>query len=163
MYYRKPSLVCHLFDKSSHTFNNTFSAFLTAHAAVDKKLVSVMRSCFATRFGPEPFAAMLSEMRYLDHAHCELLYTAALHSSPTEHPSPTGPEIFSDFWDKLRWAGTNASTQYWKGVFVDWMRAHRPYFDRIMASLSGKVLRGDHTFKVIFKLFILFSSSNIAI
>ena len=121
---------------------------MTAHAAVDKKLVSVMRSCFATRFGPEPFATMLSEMQHLDHAHCELLYTAALQSSPTEHPSPSGPELFSDFFDRQRWAGTNASTHYWKGVFVDWMRAHRPFFDCIMASLTGKVLRGDHTFKV---------------
>jgi hypothetical protein len=116
-----------------------------------------MHSCFATRFGPEPFAAMLSEMQNLDHAHCELLYTAALQSSPTEHPSPSGPESFSDFHDKLHWAGTKGTTQYWKGVFVDWMRAHRPFFDRIMASLTGKVLRGDHTFKVAFQILYFIS------
>jgi len=108
-----------------------------------------MCSCFATRFGPEPFAAMLAEMRYLDHAHRELLYFSALQSSPTTHPSESGPEPFSDIKDKQRFAAALPSTNYCKGVFVDWMRAHRPFFDRIMASLTGKVLHGDHTFKVI--------------
>ena len=90
---------------------------------------------------------MLSEMRYLDHAHREVTYLSALLSSPTAHPLEQ-PESFSRFDDKLRFSGTLATTQYWKGVFVDWMRAHRPFFDRVMASLSGKILKGDHTFKV---------------
>jgi hypothetical protein len=145
-----------MLNEYCYTLLINFPAFLTVRAAVDKDLVSVMRSCFATRFGPEPFAAMLSEMRYLDHAHRELLYTSALQSSPTKHPSPSGPETFSDFANKQRFAGTNASTHYWKGVFVDWMRAHRPFFDRIMASLTGKVLRGDHTFKVVNKTLSLY-------
>jgi hypothetical protein len=106
-----------------------------------------MRTCFATRFGPEPFAAMLSEMRYLDHARRELAYLSALISSPTAHPL-SEPESFSCFDDKLRFSGTIPSTQYCKGIFVDWMRAHRPFFDRVMASLSGKILKGDHSFKV---------------
>jgi hypothetical protein len=76
--------------------------------------------------------------------------TAALQSSPTEHPSLSGPEPFSDFHDKLHWAGTKGTTQYWKG-------AHRPFFDRIMASLTGKVLWGDHTFKVAFQILYFIS------
>lgn len=112
-----------------------------------------MRSCFATRFGPEPFAAMLSEMRYLNHAHLELLYMCALQASPSAHPSASGPEQFSGFLDKQRFAGTKTTTKYCKGVFVDWMRAHRPFFDRITATLTGKILRGDHSFKVGYQLF----------
>lgn len=123
---------------------------MTARAAVDKKLISVMCACFATRFGPEPFAAMLSEMRRLDHAHRELIYTSAVQSSSTVHPNASGPESFSTFDDKQRFAGKEPTTNYCKGVFVDWMRAHRPYFDRVMSSLPGKVLRGDLTFKVRF-------------
>jgi hypothetical protein len=104
-----------------------------------------MRSCFATRFGPEPFAAMLAELHYLDHAHRELLYLSALISSPTPHPS-SSPESFSTFSDSQRYAGAIPSTQFCKGIFVDWMRAYRPFFDRVMSSLPGKVLRGDHSF-----------------
>ena len=99
-----------------------------------------MCTCFATRFGPEPFAAMLSEMRYLDHAHRELIYSLALQASPTPHPSPSGPENYSTFDDTQRWAGKRVSTNFCKGVFVDWMHAHRVFFDRMMASLSGKIL-----------------------
>jgi hypothetical protein len=33
-------------------------------------------------------------------------------------------------------------------VFVDWMWVYRPYFDRVIASLPGTVLKGDHTFWV---------------
>jgi hypothetical protein len=31
---------------------------------------------------------------------------------------------------------------------VDWMRAHRPYFDRVIAALPATVVKGDHTFGV---------------
>ena len=99
-------------------------AYLTARAAVDKNLVSVMRPCFATRFGPEPFAAMLSEMRFLDHAHRELVYTLAVKESPTPHPSPSGPVPYSGFYYKLCFAGILVSTNFCKEVFVDWMHAH---------------------------------------
>ena len=68
-----------------------------------------MRSCFATRFGPEPFAAMLAELHYLDHAQRELLYLSALASSPTPHPAQT-PEPFSEFSDRQRYAGVVPST-----------------------------------------------------
>src|ERR1700683_1477572 len=58
-----------------------FPAILTVRAAVDKQLISLMHTCFSTRFGPEPFAALMREMRHLDHAHRELLYLAAATSS----------------------------------------------------------------------------------
>ena len=125
----------------------SFPALLTARAALDKNLLSVMRTCFATRFGPEPFAALLAEMRYLDHAHRELLYLAALVASP-ESAYSVQHQPFSAFDDKERYAGTVPSKNYCKAVFAEWMRIHRPYFDRVMASLPGSVLKGDHTFWV---------------
>jgi len=125
-------------------FQESFPAILTVRAAVDKQLISLMRTCFATRFGPEPFAALMREMRHLDHAHRELLYLAAAASSAQfYHPRP-----FSKFSDKNRYAGTSPSTHYCKAVFVDWMRAYRPYFDRVIAALPATVLKGDHTFGV---------------
>ena len=86
----------------------------------------------------------MREMRYLDHAHRELLYLAAATSfAQCRHLRP-----FSKFSDKNRYAGTSPSTQYCKAVFVDSMRAYRPYFDRVIASLPATVVKGDHTFGV---------------
>lgn len=130
----------------SRTLQESFPAYLTARAAFDKQLMAVMRACFSTRFGPEPFSAMLSEMRYLDHAQRELMYLAALKECPPPHLKE--PESFSKFDDPLRFAGSSPSTGYCKGIFVDWMRAHRPFFDRKMAALPGEILKGDHSFKV---------------
>lgn len=125
----------------------SFPAILTARAAVDKSLLSLMRTCFATRFGPEPFSALLAEMRYLDHAHRELLYLAAIRPL-FNYTLPYPPEPFSAFGDKNRYAGTVPSKHYCKAVFVDWMRAHRPFYDRVMASLPATIVKADHTFGV---------------
>jgi hypothetical protein len=84
-------------------------------------------------------------MRYLDHVHRELLYLAALAASP-ESAYPVHHQPFSAFDDKEHFAGTVPSKNYCKAVFVEWMRIYRPYFDRVMASLPGSVLKGDHTF-----------------
>ena len=58
------------------------------------------------------------------------------------------PGQFSEFGDKQRYAGTVPSKHYCKNVFVDWMWAHHPFFDCVVASLPAGVLKGDHTFGV---------------
>jgi hypothetical protein len=135
----------HILVQLPRHHQEAFPALLTARAAIDKDLMALMRTCFATRFGPEPFAALLSEMRHLDHAHRELMYLAAMTASPLY---AVQPEPFSEFGDRQRYAGTVPSKHYCKAVFVDWMHAHRPFFDRVMASLPAGVLKGDHTFGV---------------
>ena len=84
-------------------------------------------------------------MRHLRHANLELMYLSTCTSRPVlgEKPDP-----FSAFNDKQRYAGTNPSVQYCKSVFVDFMRSHRVFFDRAVAALPGRILKGDHTFKV---------------
>lgn len=128
-------------------------AYLTARAAFDKQLMAVMQSCFATRFGPEPFSAMLSELHHLDHARRELMYLSALRSSASQNSRQ--PEPFSQFDDKLRFAGSTPSAGYCKGVFVDWMRVHRPFFDRAISSLPGTILKADASYKVRVTNFII--------
>jgi hypothetical protein len=140
----------HVLSQLPRHLQESFPALLTARAAVDKGLMSLMRTCFATGLGPEPFASLLGEMRHLDHAHRELIYLSALTvatESVTLHHEP-----FSAFGDKNRYAGTVPSRHYCKAVFADWMRVHRPFFDRVIASLPGTVLKGDHTFWVCFWL-----------
>jgi hypothetical protein len=106
--------------------------------------MAVMQTLFASRFGPDPFASLLCEMRHLTHANLELIYLGACASRPQKSTPPS----FSAFEDKKRYAGTHPSTTYCKAVFVDYSSAHRVYLDRVMASLPGEVLKGDHTFKV---------------
>ncbi|KAJ7578341.1 hypothetical protein C8J56DRAFT_1060457 [Mycena floridula] len=60
----------------------------------------------------------------------------------------TPPVPFSTFKDKQRYAGTYPTQQYCKGVFVDWMEAHKVFMDHVNASLAGCVLKYDHTFKL---------------
>jgi Domain of unknown function (DUF6729) len=144
----------HILLQLPRHIQESFPAILTARAAVDKDLLSLMRTCFATRFGPEPFAALMSEMRHLDHAHRELLYLAAASIYPN---SGQLLEPFSEFGDKTRYAGTTPSKHYYKAVFVEWMRLHRPYFDRVVASLPGDIIKGDHTFGVSYHLFYVYS------
>lgn len=110
--------------------------------------MAVMRTTFASRFGPEPFAALLGEMRHLRHAHHELTYLAACAFAAATSVTVGKRKPFSSFRDKGGYAGTLPSTQYCKAVFLDWSRAHRVFFDRVMASLPGDILKGDHTFKV---------------
>ncbi|KAJ7591861.1 hypothetical protein C8J56DRAFT_780924 [Mycena floridula] len=127
---------------------NAFPAYLSARGAIDKRLMSVMRTTFATRFGPAPFAALLSEMRSQQHSDRELTYLAACADAMSSRRLPTPPVPFSTFKDKQRYAGTYPTQQYCKGVFVDWMEAHKVFMDRVNASLPGRVLKSDHTFKL---------------
>ncbi|KAK7005521.1 Werner syndrome ATP-dependent helicase [Favolaschia claudopus] len=142
----------------SRELQESFPAFITARAAIDKNLLSLMRGVFNSRCGPKPFSDVLSEMHHLDHAQRELIYVAALRSSPT--PIPASPEQFSTYDDKLRFCGSTPSANYCKAVFVDWMQAHRQYHDRVTASLPGKILRGDHTFKALSILSLCVVSSS---
>jgi hypothetical protein len=125
------------------------SAYLTARGGVDKKLLAVMRTLFATRFGPRPFSQLLCEMRHLSHANSELSYLQLYAHAQDEYDLPT-PPAFSAFGDRARYAGTHPSVKYCKAIFTEWMRAHLDLFDRVIASLPGTRLASDHTFKVWF-------------
>ncbi|KAJ7572428.1 hypothetical protein C8J56DRAFT_759951, partial [Mycena floridula] len=133
----------HIIQQLPRHIQEAFPAFLTERAAADKSMVAVMRSTFANRFGPEPFASLMGEMRYLQHAQRELIYLSTCLSHP-----PLKPQSFSKYDDPLRYNGKHPSNQYCKAVFVDWMREHSVFFDRAMACLPGGILKGDHTFKV---------------
>ncbi|KAL0956751.1 hypothetical protein HGRIS_002870 [Hohenbuehelia grisea] len=103
-------------------------SYLTARSAIDKPLVALMQPLFAGRFGPDPLASTLAEMRHLRHAELELTYLAA-----ASHQKITDPPSFSEFSDKSAYAGTQPSVQFCKSVFVDYSRA---------------LQTRDHTFKI---------------
>lgn len=105
-----------------------------------------MCNTFATRFGPSPFAEMISELQRKHHALLELMYMdAALHDGrygPQEIPK------FSSFDDPMGYAGAPPSVHYLKAMFVDWVTAHRVFIERAQACLPADVMKVDHTFDV---------------
>ncbi|KAF9001636.1 hypothetical protein BDZ89DRAFT_1050403 [Hymenopellis radicata] len=127
-------------------WQHEFPAYLTARGAVDKVLMSTTLALFSGRFGSGPLSELLSELRHLDHSNRELIYLSIYsHEREILDLPPATP--FSAFDDKSRYAGTRPSPRYCKAVFTEWMRAHTVLFDRVIASLPGRCLRGDHTFK----------------
>lgn len=98
------------------------------------------------RFGPSPFAELVSELQYRFHAQHELIYYAsALHFDL--HGEDQIP-IFSRFDDPVGYAGCPPSTSYLKAMYTDYIGAHRIYMDRVQATLPLDVAKGDHTFDV---------------
>ncbi len=82
------------------SFKYFWTAYLSAHGRIDKKLMNVMKTTFSTWFGPWPFSELLAEMGYLEHASHELTYfTMYAHETLTHPLPPVNP--FSDFGDKL--------------------------------------------------------------
>jgi hypothetical protein len=72
--------------------------YITACGALDQGIMSQMRNTFTTRFGPSPFAEMMSELQYQHHAELELMYLEyarhhGLHSKQVKE--------FSSFGDPL--------------------------------------------------------------
>ncbi|KAF8989139.1 hypothetical protein BDZ89DRAFT_231034 [Hymenopellis radicata] len=132
----------------SRHLQHEFPAYLSARGDIDKLLLAVMRTLFTTRFGPRPCSELLNEMQHLRHANSEVSYLSAYAFFQDKY-NPPPPEPFSEFDDRLRFGGTNILVKYCKMVFTEWMRAHLELFDRVIASLPGTRLAGDHTFKII--------------
>lgn len=108
--------------------------------------MSQMCNTFATRFGPAPFAEMMSEIQQKHHGEVELMYLDAARSYNL-YGSDQIP-AFSSFRDPLRYAGSPPSVQYLKSMFVDWLTAHRIFIERAQACLPADVMKVDHTFDV---------------
>jgi hypothetical protein len=124
----------------------TFPAYLSACGAIDKGVMSQMCNTFATRFGPAPFARMVSEIQRKHHAELEFMYLdAARHLNLFGHEQVPA---FSAFDDMLRYAAAPPSVPYLKAMFVDWVTAHRVYIERAQACLPADVMKVDHTFDV---------------
>ncbi|KAJ7678102.1 hypothetical protein DFH06DRAFT_1422622 [Mycena polygramma] len=124
-----------------------FPVAISHRSALDISQVDTMKITFAGRFGADPFSKMVRELKYLRHSRLEAMYLhAALHyglRGPSQIPA------FSTFKDPMGFAGYAPSTKYLKSMFTSWFASHRLYIDRIMSSLSGRVLKGDHTFKTV--------------
>ncbi|KAJ7635433.1 hypothetical protein B0H17DRAFT_1217277 [Mycena rosella] len=124
-----------------------FPVAINHRSALDISQMDTMKITFAGRFGADPFSKMVRELKYLRHSHLEAMY---LH--PALHYGLRGtPKIppFSSFKNRIGFAGYTPSTKYLKSMFISWFASHRLHIDRIMSSLSGRILKADHMFKTV--------------
>ncbi|KAJ7797062.1 hypothetical protein B0H14DRAFT_3887296 [Mycena olivaceomarginata] len=119
-------------------------AYISARGAISKLMMSQMANTFAARFGPAPFAALVSEIQYRSHADRELMYLAAAEFYGQSEVPP-----FSAFNDRNGYAGSPPSTPYLKALFTDYVSAHRIYAERDTASRTCTIGMGDHTFQLL--------------
>ena len=56
-----------------------YLAYISAHGAINRGVMSQMQDTFATRFGPSPFAEMMAELQRQHYAELELMYLNAAH------------------------------------------------------------------------------------
>jgi len=102
-----------------------------------------MANTFATRFGAAPFAELVSEIQHRFHAEIELIYLAA-----ANFYGQVDVKSCSAFDDPGGYAGSTPSVPYLKGLFTDFMAAHRIYVEREIGSLPCTSVSLDHTFDV---------------
>jgi hypothetical protein len=131
-----------------------FPVYLTHRSAVSKQVARILRTCVQNSTGPKRFSDMLQEWHMLKHDELELQYLDAV---VDEMESPTmlsslhnmRPVPFSAFRDRSKYAGHIPSAKLLRSVYTSMIKIFRPYMDQQMAMLDGKILKGDHSFKVI--------------
>ncbi|KAJ7648836.1 hypothetical protein B0H17DRAFT_1215514 [Mycena rosella] len=132
---------------SVYSPDDRFPVAISHRSALDISQMDMMKITFAGRFGADPFSKMVRELKYLRHSHLEAMYLhAALHYG-LRGTSKIPP--FSSFKNRIGFAGYAPSTKYLKSMFISWFASHRLHIDRIMSSLSGRILKADHTFKTV--------------
>ncbi|KAJ7850910.1 hypothetical protein B0H14DRAFT_2581722 [Mycena olivaceomarginata] len=105
-----------------------FPVAISHRSVLDISQMDMMKITFAGRFGAEPFSKMLYTMDF-----------GVARKIP----------LFSSFKNRIGFAGYAPSTKYLKSMFISWFASHRLHIDRIMSSLSGRILKADHTFKTV--------------
>lgn len=148
-----PSLVCFGKPSTSFSVRLTFGllAYLTHRSGIDKTLMALIRAGTARRLCGNGWSSILRELHkrecdlrhlfYLDHIH-------AYQQGPVQPSRDVRFSPFSSFSDKGGYAGFVPSPRYISTVYVDFMIQIRPILDQVMSSLSGFILKWDHSFKV---------------
>lgn len=119
-------------------------------------MMALMCTTFVTRFGPSPFAEMVSEHQRKHHAELELMYLDAAQHFGLHGPSQVPG--FSAFNDPSHYGGAPPSVPYLKAMYTDWTAAYRVFLERAQACLPADVLKVDHTFAVCVLFFLVIAT-----
>jgi hypothetical protein len=132
-----------------------FPAFFTHRSGIDKTLMTLIRAGIAHRMSSNAWSQVLRELHIRQHDLQELKYLHAIHTKSTQwqwhssHAKEPSYIPFSEFKDKNGYAGFSPSRWYINAIYMDFMEHIRPYLDQCVASLTGYVLKWDHSFKLV--------------
>ena len=131
-----------------------FPAYLTHRSGISKDLGDVFRPAIQNSVGPRRFQKILRELQKLTHARLEFQYLNYINSrraNPTMQETINPPKFkeFSSYNDKDGYAGYTPTAQYLRVLYTAMINEMRHLIDKQMMVLEGRVLKGDHTFKII--------------
>jgi hypothetical protein len=131
-----------------------FPAQLTHRSGISRQLADTMRSLVQNSVGPKRIAKLLREWHTLHHDRLELQYLNSLHHrllNPTvwDAFSNSAQEPFSTFSDITKYAGFVPSATYLRLAYTSLIEELRPLIEKQIMLLDGRILKGDHSFKLV--------------
>lgn len=129
-----------------------FPAFLTHRSGIDKTVMSLIRAGIAHRLSSSAWSKILRELHMRNHDLREIKYLYAIQRDQKLCES-IGAEAklyqpFSAFNDKTAYNGFSPSKKYINNIYMDYMQQIRPVLDQCMSSLTGHIIKWDHSFKL---------------
>jgi hypothetical protein len=143
-----------IMEQLDHGLAASFPAFLTHRSGVDKTLMTLIRAGMAHRLSSSAWSNILRELHIRRHDLYELDYLQAIYREKKSaqcyqmYQKEKIYKPFSTFHDKDGYAGFYPSRWYINTVYMDYMEHIRPILDQCMASLSGYIIKWDHSFKL---------------
>jgi hypothetical protein len=133
-----------------------FPAYLTHRSGVSKRLGDLLRSLVQNSVGPQRVAKILQELHTLKHDRMELQYLSSALSRQCKRQRERQLTLtrdvvkpFSPFADKQRYGGHTPSPGHLRLVYTTMVDEMRPLIDKQLSLLDGKILKGDHSFKLV--------------
>lgn len=164
----KPSHESNGYDKDiisqlPEHLQDEFPAILTHRSGISKKLAKIQRILIQNSIGPSKLSKILRELHVLkfDNLQHQYLRAALYYKSNTNLTRGVSNDIqdFCKFDDPNGYAGHVPSANFLSYVYTTVLSSFKPAMDRQTSMLSGEILKGDHSFKLIKKIAKLGSES----
>jgi hypothetical protein len=133
-----------------------FPCILTHRSGVSKDLAERIRSEMQNSVGPHRVSKTLEEGYYREHDLTELQYLDAARrytSKATIHGAFAANhnkiKEFSKFSDNSKYNGSCPTPKFISHVYTAYITTLRPKIEHQMSMLDGKILKHDHSFKII--------------
>ncbi|KAG2192557.1 hypothetical protein INT47_012781 [Mucor saturninus] len=135
-----------------------FPAIITHKGAVSREVADLLRPCVQNSVGPKRFSKIIRELHMLEHDRLELIYLTNILKKKKKEAEGVGaffksaPTIyapFSSFDDQSGYAGYVPTPVYFRTLYTSIIEKLRPFMDKMLMLTGGKIIRGDHSFKIV--------------
>jgi hypothetical protein len=114
---------------SAFGIGETFPAHLTRKAAVDKKLLGLIRASMNNGIRAETFSNILGEMYSLKYFHDYIDREFETASADADYREAFRGDYFGSFGDRMKYNGSIPTGKYLNSVFVNYSMSLQDYFD----------------------------------